>query len=584
MSIIASKELLSAIENYEQYIARKGNCEQAVDAYVEACKTAFLAEKDIQYGLIISERCKGLIHDLIRIGTEGGDFKFLEEWSQKNKQEVKLINQYYEILLLEAPYKLDSFALYIEKNKLRKERLYEPRRKTLIRVTNALQRLEDDEMDELFVHMPARVGKTLEMTFGVAWHCARYTEGSNLYVSFKEGLGEAFLDGVIEIYRDPTYCFADVFPNVKIVDTDAKNHKMDLNRVKKYKSLSGKGMESGLNGEYDAYGWLICDDLYEGIQEVLSPEIRKRKQTIFNNNVIKRAKENCKKIWNGTIWSTEDIFMNRQKFLAENPEAKDIRYEIIKIPALDPETDESNFDYDYGVGFSTKHYRIERAKFEEDDDMASFYAQDQQEPIERDGAVFNANTMNYYSVLPEIKPLKIIAHGDVALGGGDYVSFPVIYCYEDGRMYCEDVVFDNSEKHITQPQIITLIKKHGLKNVHFESNQGGEGYKDDIKRMLLEDKEFNNGRPINITSDWAPSTLSKQQRIWDNAQAIRQIYFKDPQHRHAQYKKFMQNLFKFRMNMKKKENDDAPDSLAGAIDFDLHGSGISVAKIIASPI
>ena len=82
---------------YELYIRKHGVDEKAVDAFVEAVKTAFLAEKDIQYGLIISERCKGLIHDLIRIGTEGGDFKFLEEWSQKNKQEVKLINQFYHM-------------------------------------------------------------------------------------------------------------------------------------------------------------------------------------------------------------------------------------------------------------------------------------------------------------------------------------------------------------------------------------------------------------------------------------------------------------------------------------------------------
>lgn len=81
--------------------------------------------------------------------------------------------------------------------------------------------------------------------------------------------------------------------------------------------------------------------------------------------------------------------------LQNNPEAKHIRYDVLKIPALDPETDESNFDYDYGVGFSTKYYRTIRSKFEENDDMAGWLAQYQQEPIERDGALFNAQHMNF---------------------------------------------------------------------------------------------------------------------------------------------------------------------------------------------
>ena len=98
--------------------------------------------------------------------------------------------------------------------------------------------------------------------------------------------------------------------------------------------------------------------------------------------------------------------------------------------------------------------------------------------------------------------------------------------------------------------------------------------------MLREDKEFK--RRVNITSDWAPSTKRKSQRIWDCAETIRHIYFKDPQHRHEQYRKFMNNLFSFTMNMTKKQHDDAPDSLAGLIEFDENGSGVTTAVITGS--
>ena len=594
---MASAELIDAVDNYDGVIGKarelgKNIKHEWIEAYTQACAIAFYGEKDIPYGLECAAKAKSAILEYIQQETNG-DFKRLEEYQQEKKEDYDVIKWIYQLELMESPYLLDSFMLYMEKNRPRKERFYEPRRKTLKQIVDGLQRLEDGENDELFIHMPARVGKTQAITMATLWHCARDTEKSNLYVTYKEGLGGAFLDGFQELITDPTYCFADVFPRVKITDTDAKNNKIDLGidgrRRKKYKSISGKGLESGLNGEYDAYGWMVMDDLYEGIQDVLSEETRKRKQLIFDNNAITRAKEQCKKIWNGTIWSLHDIFMNRQTFLAENPDAKKIRYEIIKIPALDPDTDESNFDYDYGVGFTTEYYRMLRSKFEANDDMAGWYAQDQQEPIERNGAVFDANHMHYYNgVLPDEEPIKVVGYCDVALGGGDYVSFPVAYVYADGRTFIHDVVFDNSEKHITQPQVVAKIKAHEVRNVRFEANQGGIGYKDDIEKML-KDQLGAQAYNYRLTTAWAKTMRGstgyhKAQRIWDNAESIRQLYFLDTAHRDVQYRKFMQNLFSFSMNMKKKAHDDAADSLSGLVDFLNQGSGIRVARVISSPI
>ena len=573
---MTSKELIEAVSSYENYIKIKGIDEDVVNAYLLATKTAY--REDVEYGKKVSARAKEVIREFITIKT-GGTFEQLEEYSQINKQNFEIIDTYYEILREEALYLLDSYALYIEKNRPRRERFYEPRRKTLIKVVNKLQALEDDELDELFVHMPARIGKTQIMTIYAAWHCARDTEASNLYCTYKESLGGAFLDGVMEIWTDPTYCHLDVFPDAKIVYTDAKNHKVDLKRRKKYKSLSGKGLESGLNGEYDAKGVLIIDDIIEGIQDVLNPDTLRRKQTVFDNNLMSRAKEKCKIVYNGTIWSLHDIYMDRLDFLQNNPEASGIRWEILKIPALDPETDESNFDYDYGVGFSTQYYRTKRAKFEENDDMASWYAQCQQEPIERDGAVFNPEHMRFYNgVLPSDEPLKVVSACDVALGGGDYLSMPVAYIYESGDIYIHDVVFDNSEKNITQPQVLDLIVRNKITSGFFESNQGGEGYKDDIDRLLKEKYSYK----MNLVSKYAPTKTRKEQRIWDNAPTIRQFIFRDTGCRSPQYRKFMTNLYSFTISGKNK-NDDAADSLSQLADFIKNGANVAKVEVISNP-
>lgn len=498
---------------------------------------------------------------------------------------------YWKFLLWESPLILDSYCLYVERDRPPKERFYEPRRRTLIKVVDILQELEDDKLDEAFIHQPARTGKTQILTMAVAWHCCRNMERSNLYCSYKEDAGGAFIDGVKEIWTDPMYRHKEVFPKTKVVSTDAKANTIDLGRRKKYKSLSGKGLTSGLNGLYDANGWLIADDVLEGIQDVLNPIVLERKQQIFDNNLMKRKKENCKVIYNGTIWSLHDIFMNRQAFLENNPEAKGTRWKILKIPALDPETDESNFDYDYGVGFSTKYYRMERAKFEENDDMASWFAQCQQEPIEREGAVFNPEHMNFYNgVLPNEEPLKVVAACDVALGGGDYLSMPIAYVYEDGSVYIHDVVYDNSEKEITQPLVINALIQNNVTSAFFEANAGGEGYKDDIDRMLKE-----KGVSINLESKFAQqmilptgrsaakSKVRKEQRIWDSAGDIRRFIFRQSGDQSAMYRKFMNNVYSFTVNGKNL-HDDAPDSLASLNVFLKRWGTAAVTRIVGSPI
>ena len=572
------QEVKKQYQLVENLISKNGATMQHIEIIYGLADISINQKNDVKYGLKLSARAKELLEKLI-FDKVGADVWKLDEFCKENKASVQELDFYFEILKLEAVHLLDSYALYIEKNRPPKERFYFPRRKTLKKVVDKLQALEDDELDELFVHMPARIGKTQIMTIYAAWHCARDTEASNLYCTYKESLGGAFLDGVMEMWTDPTYCHLDVFPKAVIVYTDAKNHKVDLQRKKKYKSLSGKGLESGLNGEYDAKGVLIIDDIIEGIQDVLNPETLKRKQTVFDNNLMSRAKEKCKIIYNGTIWSLHDIYMNRLDFLENNPEATGIRWEILKIPALDPVTDESNFDYEYGVGFSTQYYRTKRAKFEENDDMASWFAQCQQEPIERDGAVFNPEHMRFYNgVLPSEEPLKVLCACDVALGGGDYLSMPVAYIYENGDAYIHDVVFDNSEKDITQPQVLHAIVQNNITSGFFESNQGGEGYKDDIDRQLKE--KFN--YKMTLVSKYAPTKTRKEQRIWDNAPTIRQFIFRDTGCRSPQYRKFMTNLYSFTIQGKNK-NDDAADSLSQLADFIKSGNVLATVQAIHNP-
>ena len=69
------------------------------------------------------------------------------------------------------------------------------------------------------------------------------------------------------------------------------------------------------------------------------------------------------------------------------------------------ENDESNFDYAYGVGFSTDFYRQQRAIM----DDVSWRALYLNEPVERSGRLYEPSELRRYFDLPDQEPDAIIA-------------------------------------------------------------------------------------------------------------------------------------------------------------------------------
>jgi hypothetical protein len=555
---MASKKLIKTVTEYENYIKKNALSDQVLDAYVKACFAAY-NEKDIIYGQQLTQRARQIIEEFV-LRLTGGTMQMLEEYSFANNAKYNVISLWYQTLLLDAPYILDAYMLYVERYRAPKDRFYQPRRKTLKQVVDALQDLADDKLDELFLHMPGRVGKTQTVTEFLCWYASKHPEKSNLYCSYSDAVSGSFYDGCLEFMTDPTYAHIDVFPNFKIVGTDAKGNMLDIGRKKKYKSITAKGLISGLNGLCDCNGIEIGDDLLEGIQDALNPDILKRKQSIVDNNYIPRAKEQAKRLWMGTIWSLQDPYSDRVDFLMNDEKSQYIRYKIIKIPALN-ENDESNFDYDYGVGFSTEYYLQIRSKFEKNGDMASWFAQYQQEPVERDGSLFNPSSMKFYNgVLPDEEPDRIFMAVDIAYGGGDFTAGPICFQYGN-EYYIPDVVFNDGDKTVTRPEIVGKIIKYRIQAVQFEANKSLEDYKD-----WIEEKLQLSGYKLNITSKPASSQTRKDIRIRDRAPDIREFYFLEDGKRSAEYQKFMQNVYSFKF-MKKNKHDDAPDSLAMLCDM-----------------
>ena len=502
---------------------------------------------------------------------EEEDFAYSHELNAKLREKVgeavrarvntgAFFELYKKTLLYDAPHNFDCYLLYLEIGRLPKDRFYQPRRRILKQAVDALQDLYDDKLDELFLSEPPRVGKSSLLMFFVTWLMGKNSEKSNLYCAFSDIITKAFYNGVLEILQDPvTYKWADVFPNAKIVQTNAADETLNIDRRKRYPSLTCRSLYGTLNGACDCNGFLISDDLIGGIEEALNKDRLVSAWQKTENNMLTRAKESAKILWVGTRWSIIDPAGIRMELLQNDERFKNKRYQIINLPALN-ENDESNFDYDYGVGFTTEYYHQRRASFERNNDMASWTAQYMGEPIERDGALFSPGDFRFYNgVLPDGEPDRVFMAVDPAFGGGDFVAAPVCFQYGDD-IYVHDVVYDDNDKKTTQPLLANAVEKYGIQAVQIEANKSTESYTEGVEAILQE-----KGIRINLTSKAAPPQKAKDQRIFDKAPDIRELMiFREDGKRSKAYSLFMQNVYSFKAFARNK-HDDAPDSLAMAI-------------------
>ena len=157
---MASQSLISAVNGYENYIERRGIDEQAIDAYIQAVAVALRTERDIDYGLKISARSKQLIANYVKQHT-GGRVADLEVYAGEHDMTYKVLQQFYDVLMYESAYLVDSFFYYIEiDEKDPWKRFYFPRRKVLQPVVGAYQEIYDGKLDFLSVSQPKRTGKT----------------------------------------------------------------------------------------------------------------------------------------------------------------------------------------------------------------------------------------------------------------------------------------------------------------------------------------------------------------------------------------------------------------------------------------
>ena len=519
---MASQSLISTVNGYENYIEKNGIDESVMDAYIEASEVAIKTEKDIQYGLQLTKRCKEIIEQFC-VEHSGVGIWDLEKYAQDNDEEYPLIDKWYKTLKTESYYDFESFMFYMERKRHYSKRFYFPRRHTLKIVVNDLQDLENRIIKFYGLSMPSRVGKSTICIFFLAWVSLRRPNSHSAMGGHSGILAKGFYKELMNLFTTEEYTFSELFyfwnpeyANKPLVtDKSADEFTITLGNPDRFATVTCRGIDGTWTGAVDVSkdGYLYVDDLVRDREHSLSPMRMENTYQEYLNKMVDRKNDGARELMVGTLWNVLDPLERMRKQYENDPQ-----YRFRRIPALN-ENDESNFDYEIN-GFSTAYYRDMREKLDKAEWMAKFM----QKPYVREGLLFPDNELRFFNGdfddELENKERKVIALCDPAFGGADNLSMPICADFGGKQRYIIDWVYKKGTQAVTVPLIVAAIKKHYITELHIEQNAGGKLMTDSIKTEMKKQNVYF----CRIIPYYANTKLPKEEKIKGYSDRVKETF------------------------------------------------------------
>ena len=477
----------------------------------------------------------------------------VKEWCDRlwESTDDDFMNLKWDCVLFEARNRiLDSYLLYLEKNRDADERFYEPRRKCFLKIglVQALQDLVDDKLDVLSVSLPPGTGKTTMEKFFHSAIIGWFPKDYNLFFSHSSDITRMYYDGVLSILTDSSeYTWTEIFPDLSVTSTNAKMGTINVGPYKPFQNLMTASVGSEMAGKVRCSKMLFVDDLIGKIEEALNPNTLNKLWNIYSTDARQRKVTGCKELHLATRWSVHDPIGRLQRIYAGND-----RCRFIAVPDIDPDTGESNFMFDTNP-FTVEFYHDQQKLMDE----VTYRCLYKNDPIEREGLLYPEDSLRRYTNLPTDTPDEILIQADCKGKGSDFMFVPCLYRYGDDY-YVEDCICNRDADYENQyNSVANMIVRNGVTSGDFESNMGGDRVMEEVNKRVEA-----LGWVCNLTA--TPTESNKEARIFQTANWVKQhVLFKDKS-KYAQktdYGTMMEQLMTYSVTGKN-PNDDIPDAFA----------------------
>ena len=492
---------------------------------------------------------------------------------QKFKTAQRFDDLLFRSLIFGAPHFFDDYLQAVEYGKPLDKKFYQPRRHYLRRYVEAYQEILDGKLDFLSISMPKRAGKSqLGINF-TNMISGRYPDRSTLMEGTGDDLVKSFYQGCLEYLQTPNdYHFYDIFPEAKLVQTNADTKIINLLHRSRFPTVMCRSVDARQVGLSEATNLLYLDDCVEGREEAKNRQRLDDKWEIISGDILGRAIEGTPIVICGTRYSLYDPIGHLQEEMKKQGK----RMRVIETPALDPVTDESNFEYvrEEKRVFTTQYFRDQREMLSAEQWESEF----QQQPFEAKGLLFPESSLNRFFELPvDRDPDTIVAVCDTADTGEDYCAMPIAAVYGN-EVYIIDAVFDDSPPEVTKPECAKALMNNRVTACTFESNNAGSYFARDVSK-LLEDMNY-------TCAVRTKRTISnKQTRIeFASDNILKNFFFKAPStySRNSQYAAFMKQIVTYTRSGKV-PHDDAPDSLS-ILENELRGFAGARIEVFRRPV
>jgi len=498
----------------------------------------------------------------------------LEKIAQAKNAKSNIIDQYYTLCLFRSFWKLEDFILYMERDRPQAKRFYLPRMNPLSIITEDIEDLFNRKIKFLGISLPSRTGKSTLSLFALAWLTMKRPNSHSAIGSHSGILAEGFYDEMMNFYTSSEYTFAEIYhfwngDKEIIQDKSAEHLTINLCEPDRLNTLTMRGIDGTWTGAVDISwdGVLTVDDLVRDRTHALSPTRMEGTWNEYLNKMHDRLNPflatdgkdpreydlqgldifpEPPEMMIGTLWNIYDPLYRYERKYIDDP-----LYRFRKIPALN-EDNESNFSY-----VPTSYYLNQKEILSEADFAAKF----QQAPFVREGLLFAKGELNYFDGNLPNDSYKIVAVLDPAVGGGDFLSMPIVAVGK--KKFIIDWIYDNRTRGITVPRIIRKIINHKVRELYYENNGIGRAFEDPIKEGLKKENYFG----IKINTFNAPEHMNKTEKISYYADSVKnELYFieegsKGQYKRSQEYTEALWSVNTFTLEGKN-AHDDAPDSLA----------------------